>query len=138
MSGSVGATFIKTNLLASKIPVRKPWLQHQKNTSATKAKEHQKGKKPSVYICSFCCVCACEKKGEREREGDNLENCPRIAGMEPLYNPCTPICGSFAIISGNDNVDACTRVWKTKKDNFEKALILSNARLNMTSPINQN
>jgi hypothetical protein len=40
----------------------------------------------------------------------NLENCPRIAGIEPLYKPRVPISGSLAIISGKDMVDACTRV----------------------------
>lgn len=43
----------------------------------------------------------------------NLENCPRIAGTEPLYNPLAPISGSFAMISGNESVEACTRVCQT-------------------------
>jgi len=41
---------------------------------------------------------------------NNLENCPRIAGIEPLYKPRLPISGSLEIISGKDIVDACTRV----------------------------
>lgn len=40
----------------------------------------------------------------------NLENCPIIAGMEPRYTPRNPTSGSFAIISGKESVDACTRV----------------------------
>lgn len=45
----------------------------------------------------------------------HLENCPRIAGMQPLYRPCDPISGSFEISSGNESVDACTRVWHSMK-----------------------
>ena len=98
MSGSVGATFIKTSLLASNIPVRKPWLQYQANTLAKRTRNMTNNR---------------ERERERERERrykDNLENCPRMAGIEPLYNPRIPICGSFEIISGKVSVDACTRV----------------------------
>ena len=62
----------------------------------------------------------CFKINEYEREEmkkkiikdqmNNLENCPRIAGIEPLYKPRLPISGSLEIISGKDIVDACTRV----------------------------
>lgn len=34
--------------------------------------------------------------------------------MEPLYNPRIPICGSLDTSSGNESVDAWTRVWKMK------------------------
>lgn len=54
---------------------------------------------------------------ERGETKHNLENCPRIAGIDPLYKPCAPICGSLEMISGKDNVDACTRVYQTKQDN---------------------
>lgn len=37
-------------------------------------------------------------------------NCPKIAGIEPLYNPLSPICGSFDTSSGKESADACTRV----------------------------
>lgn len=50
------------------------------------------------------------KPNQIKGENTDLENCPRIAGMEPLYNPRAPISGSFEIISGKDSVDACTRV----------------------------
>ena len=42
----------------------------------------------------------------------NLENCPIMAGTDPLYTPRTPTCGSLARISGKLNVDACTRVYQ--------------------------
>lgn len=100
MSGSVGATFIKTSLLASNIPVRRAWLQCQVNASAQRTR---------IWLT----------EGGR-RNNDNLENCPRIAGIEPLYNPWTPICGSFEMISGKLSVDACTRVWQTQKYNHFK------------------
>lgn len=66
MSGSVGETFIKTSLLASNIPVRRPWLQYKANTLAKRTRN---------------------MTNKRERERENLENCPRMVGIEPLYNP---------------------------------------------------
>ena len=53
MSGSVGATFIKTSLLASNIPVRKPWLQYQANTLAKRTRNMTNNR---------------ERERERERE----------------------------------------------------------------------
>lgn len=89
MSGSVGATFINTILLASKIPVRNPWLNQ----------------------CIKGIICMSEDKLSNYREMNvNLENCPIIAGMDPLYTPRNPTSGSFEIISGKLRVDACTRV----------------------------
>lgn len=87
ISGRFGATFIKTSLLASNIPVRNPWLYVK----------HQMIKISMNFICINLKT--------------NLENCPRIAGMEPLYNPWSPISGSFDTTSGNESVDACTRVY---------------------------
>lgn len=87
MSGTFGATFTSTSLLASKIPVLRPWLQNEK--------------KSSEYIIS--------KRRPTKNKKDteiNLENCPMIAGMEPLYKPLTPICGSLARISGKVSVEA--------------------------------
>lgn len=55
------------------------------------------------------------KPNQIKGENTDLENCPRIAGMEPLYNPRAPISGSFEIISGKLSVDACTRVQEPLK-----------------------
>ena len=44
------------------------------------------------------------------RKENNLENCPRMAGIEPRYRPRTPICGILDMTSGKVDVDACTRV----------------------------
>lgn len=65
---------------------------------------------------TFLLICFKIKEYEREEmkkkrdQMNNLENCPRIAGIEPLYKPRLPISGSLEIISGKDIVDACTRV----------------------------
>lgn len=45
MSGSVGATFIKTSLLASNIPVRRAWLQCQVNNISPTGKNMTNRKK---------------------------------------------------------------------------------------------
>lgn len=47
---------------------------------------------------------------EQKKKTTNLENCPRIAGIEPLYNPLAPSSGSFDIICGKVSVDAWTCV----------------------------
>ena len=94
ISGSVGATLINTSLLASKIPVLKPWLQMT-----------------GFEFCSLQRILHINQLNSTD-----LENWPRIAGIEPRYNPWSPICGSFEMSSGNESVDAWTRVWYSKKD----------------------
>jgi len=63
---------------------------------------------------SFQLICFKIKENEREAlkrdQINNLENCPRIAGIEPRYKPRLPISGSLEIISAKDMLDACTRV----------------------------
>lgn len=66
----------------------------------------------------------------------NLENCPRIAGIEPLYNPLAPSSGSFDMICGKVSVDACTCVWWTSQNfqntHFHSNELLFNFRINFT------
>ena len=67
MSGSVGATFIKTSLLASNIPVRRPWLQYQAKTLAKRTRN-------------------ITNEGERERE--DIKITLKIVQEWQGLNPC--------------------------------------------------
>ena len=69
MSGSVGATFIKTSLLASNIPVRKPWLQYQANTLAKRTRNMTNNR-------------------EREREREDIKITLKIVQEWQGLNPC--------------------------------------------------
>ena len=71
MSGSVGATFIKTSLLASNIPVRKPWLQYQANTLAKRTRNMTNN-----------------REREREREREDIKITLKIVQEWQGLNPC--------------------------------------------------
>jgi hypothetical protein len=76
MSGRVGATFIKRSLLASNIPVRRPWLQCQANKLAKRTRNMTNRGGGG---------------GEGEREREEIEITLKIVQELQGLNPCIPL-----------------------------------------------